>query len=113
MVAGGGGGGYWSFSEYGPGYPGKKYDPDNVGNGQAGVVEKSGSWFSYDSQRIGQGRENAKTFLRENPDMAASIEKAVRANAGLLAAKILDADGGGEDTGESPGDDEGGLEAMG
>ena len=80
---------------------------------KAGVVEKSGSWFSYDSQRIGQGRENAKTFLRENPDMAASIEKAVRANAGLLAAKILDADGGGEDTGESPGDDEGGLEAMG
>ncbi len=56
---------------------------------KAGVVEKSGAWFSYDSQRIGQGRENAKTFLKNNPDMAAAIETAVRANAGLLAEKIL------------------------
>ena len=45
---------------------------------KAGVVEKSGSWFSYDSQRIGQGRENAKTFLKANPDIAAKIEAAVR-----------------------------------
>ena len=45
---------------------------------KAGVVEKSGSWFSYDSQRIGQGRENAKTFLKDNPDIAAKIEAAVR-----------------------------------
>jgi recombination protein RecA len=56
---------------------------------KAGVVEKSGAWFSYDSQRIGQGRENAKTFLRNNPDMAAAIEAAVRQNSGLIADKIL------------------------
>jgi len=56
---------------------------------KAGVVEKSGAWFSYDSQRIGQGRENAKTFLKTNPDIAAKIETAVRANAGLLADKIM------------------------
>ena len=46
---------------------------------KAGVVEKSGSWFSYDSQRIGQGRENAKTFLKTNPDIADKIEAAIRA----------------------------------
>jgi recombination protein RecA len=51
---------------------------------KAGIVEKSGSWFSYDNQRIGQGRENAKAFLAENPDVAAKIEAAVRANAGIL-----------------------------
>src|SRR3954447_25260576 len=56
---------------------------------KAGGVEKSGAWFSYDSQRIGQGRENAKTFLKNNPDIAAKIEAAVRANAGLIAEKIM------------------------
>ena len=56
---------------------------------KAGVVEKSGSWFSYDSQRIGQGRENAKAFLKSNPDIAAKIETAIRQNAGLIAEKIL------------------------
>src|SRR5881628_2079252 len=56
---------------------------------EAGVIEKSGAWFSYDSQRIGQGRENAKAFLKNNPDIAAQIESAVRANAGLIAEKIL------------------------
>jgi recombination protein RecA len=56
---------------------------------KAGVVEKSGAWFSYDSQRIGQGRENAKTFLKENPDIATKIEAMVRQNAGLIAEKIL------------------------
>jgi recombination protein RecA len=56
---------------------------------KAGVVEKSGAWFSYDSQRIGQGRENAKTFLKQNPDMANRIEAAIRQNAGLIAEKIL------------------------
>jgi recombination protein RecA len=45
---------------------------------KAGLVEKSGAWFSYDSIRIGQGRENAKTYLKEHPDVAARIEKAVR-----------------------------------
>jgi recombination protein RecA len=56
---------------------------------KAGVVEKSGSWFSYDSQRIGQGRENAKAFLKANPDIANKIEAAVRSNSGVLAEKIL------------------------
>jgi recombination protein RecA len=56
---------------------------------KAGVVEKSGSWFSYDSQRIGQGRENVKTFLKANPDIATKIEAAIRANSGLIAEKIL------------------------
>ena len=56
---------------------------------KAGVVEKSGAWFSYDSQRIGQGRENAKTFLKQNPDMADRIEAAIRQNSGLIAEKIL------------------------
>ncbi|HWM47941.1 MAG TPA: recombinase RecA [Xanthobacteraceae bacterium] len=59
---------------------------------KAGVVEKSGSWFSYDSQRIGQGRENAKTFLKQNPDIAGKIETAIRQNAGLIAEKILAAE---------------------
>jgi recombination protein RecA len=52
-----------------------------------GIVEKSGSWFSYDSQRIGQGRENAKSFLAENPDVADRIETAIRENAGLITKK--------------------------
>jgi recombination protein RecA len=56
---------------------------------KAGVVEKSGSWFSYDSQRIGQGRENAKSFLKANPDIAAKIEVAIRQNSGVIAEKIL------------------------
>jgi recombination protein RecA len=56
---------------------------------KAGVVEKSGSWFSFDSQRIGQGRENAKQFLKENPDVAAKIEGAVRQNAGIVAEAIM------------------------
>ncbi len=56
---------------------------------KAGIVEKSGSWFSYDSQRIGQGRENSKQFLRDNPAVAAKIELAIRQNAGLIADKIL------------------------
>jgi recombination protein RecA len=56
---------------------------------KANVVEKSGSWFSYDSQRIGQGRENAKQFLRDNPDLANRIEAAVRQNSGILADVAL------------------------
>jgi recombination protein RecA len=56
---------------------------------KANVVEKSGAWYSYDSQRIGQGRENAKIFLKENPDVAAKIEVAVRQNAGLIAEAIM------------------------
>jgi recombination protein RecA len=53
--------------------------------GRAGVVEKSGSWFSYDSQRIGQGRENAKAYLKEHPEVASAIEAAIRGQAGLGA----------------------------
>ena len=56
----------------------------------AGVVEKSGAWISYEGQRIGQGRENAKQFLRDNPDVAGSIEAKVRANAGLVASAMMD-----------------------
>ncbi len=52
---------------------------------KAGVVEKSGSWFSAEGQRVGQGREQAKAFLRENPDIADRIEQAIRANAGLVS----------------------------
>ncbi len=52
---------------------------------RAGIVEKSGSWFSYDSERIGQGRENAKKYLAEHPDVAAAIETAIRLGAGLDA----------------------------
>jgi recombination protein RecA len=57
---------------------------------QAGIVEKSGAWFSCEGQRIGQGRENAKTFLRENKEVAARIENKVRENAGLVAAAMLE-----------------------
>ncbi len=66
---------------------------------QAGVVEKSGSWFSYDGERIGQGRENAKIFLKEHPEVAVTIERAIRANAGLVATAMMAAsaaEGGGE-----------------
>ena len=55
-----------------------------------GIVEKSGSWFSYNGERVGQGRENAKTFLRDNPDIATAIEAAIRENAGLIADRIID-----------------------
>ncbi|MCF8479594.1 MAG: recombinase RecA [Rhodospirillum sp.] len=56
---------------------------------KANIVEKSGAWFSYNSTRIGQGRENAKQFLRENKAMAEEIENAVRANAGLIAEDMI------------------------
>jgi recombination protein RecA len=56
---------------------------------KAGIVEKAGAWFSYDGIRIGQGRENTKAFLRENPQVAAAIEKAIRQNAGLIVDRML------------------------
>ncbi len=68
---------------------------------KAGIVEKSGSWFSHDSQRIGQGRENAKAFLRNNPDVASRIEAAIRQNSGLIAEKILAGEEGGDDAEEA------------
>jgi len=72
---------------------------------KAGIVEKSGAWFSFDSERIGQGRENAKAYLKEHPETAERIERAIRQNAGLIAGQILDGggdagDGGGAEGGE-------------
>lgn len=55
---------------------------------KAGVVEKSGSWFSYGDQRIGQGRENAKQFMKDNPKLADEIEKKIRANSGIISAVL-------------------------
>ena len=63
---------------------------------KAGIIEKSGAWFSYDSQRLGQGRENAKTFLKGNPEMTAKIESAIRQNSGLIAEQILVGSSGGD-----------------
>jgi recombination protein RecA len=71
---------------------------------KAGIVEKSGAWFSFDSTRLGQGRENSKTFLKQNPDMAAKIEQMIRQNSGLIADKILE-------TGSAE-DDADGVEPM-
>ena len=65
---------------------------------KAGVVGKSGSWYSYDGQRIGQGREKAKNYLKEHPEVAQAIENKVRSNAGILAGALLD--GGKEDDDE-------------
>ena len=75
---------------------------------QADIIEKAGSWFSYKDQRIGQGRENAKAFLKENPDIADEVESAIRKNAGLVSGAMLlgpKAKGAGDDApdGEKPG----------
>ncbi|MFZ1413439.1 MAG: recombinase RecA [Defluviicoccus sp.] len=64
---------------------------------KAGLVEKSGSWFSYGSERIGQGRENAKTYLKQHAELAAEIEQKIRANAGLVSAAMLSATADAED----------------
>ena len=63
---------------------------------KAGIVEKSGAWFSFDGERIGQGRENAKAYLKEHPETAERIERAIRQNAGLIAGQILEGDAGRE-----------------
>jgi recombination protein RecA len=60
---------------------------------KAGLVEKSGSWFSYDSVRIGQGRENAKLYLKENPDVAARIENAIRGRTEEVGEALMVGDG--------------------
>ena len=62
---------------------------------KAGVVEKSGSWFSYDGQRIGQGRDNSRNFLKENPELAAKLEASIRQNSGLVANAMLASGGDG------------------
>jgi recombination protein RecA len=56
---------------------------------KAGIVDKSGAWFSYDSTRIGQGRENAKTYLKDNPEMALQIENAVRGKTEQVAEALM------------------------
>ena len=71
---------------------------------KAGVVEKSGAWFSYNSQRLGQGRENSRQFLKDNPEIAREIEAALRQNAGLIAERFLE-DGRGDDFSDDMGDD--------
>ncbi|GLR90744.1 recombinase RecA [Bradyrhizobium iriomotense] len=69
---------------------------------KAGIVEKSGAWFSYDSQRLGQGRENSKAFLKANPDVTAKIETAIRQNSGLIAEQILAGNSERDADGEEP-----------
>ena len=59
---------------------------------KAGLVEKSGSWFSYADQRIGQGRENAKAFLRENQDLAERLSREILEHAGVLSEAAMSAD---------------------
>jgi recombination protein RecA len=56
---------------------------------KAGLVEKSGAWFSYDSIRIGQGRENAKLYLKENPEIAQRIENAIRGRTDEVAEALM------------------------
>ncbi|MGE0025155.1 MAG: DNA recombination/repair protein RecA, partial [Hyphomicrobium sp.] len=73
---------------------------------KAGILERSGAWFSYDGQRIGQGRENTKQFLKDNPKVAHAIEKAIRASAGLIVDKMLvDPEAGAGEDGEEPDED--------
>jgi len=72
---------------------------------KAGIVEKSGAWFSYDSQRLGQGRENSKAFLKANPDMTAKIEASIRQNSGLIAEQILAGSPERDAEGEEPAED--------
>ncbi|MGZ0188550.1 MAG: recombinase RecA [Alphaproteobacteria bacterium] len=64
---------------------------------KADIVEKSGSWFSFDGERLGQGRENAKTYLREHPDVAETIERRIREHAGLIGEKMITDEPGIED----------------
>ncbi len=72
---------------------------------KAGIVDRAGAWFSHDGNRIGQGRENAKTFLQENPKVARAIENAVRSNAGLIVDKLLVEPEPGEAGKEEPDED--------
>ncbi len=78
----------------------------------ANIVEKSGAWFSYDGQRIGQGRENAKQFMKDHPELAAKLESQIRQNAGLVAGAMLvgpeSAEEAAEDAAESTANDESG-----
>ena len=66
---------------------------------------KSGAWFAYDSQRLGQGRENAKLFLKANPHMTSNIGAAIRQNSGLIAEQILAGSPERDADGEEPAED--------
>jgi recombination protein RecA len=55
---------------------------------KADIIEKSGAWYAYKGEKIGQGKENAKEYLKNNPKISAEIEMAIRANAGLIADKM-------------------------
>ena len=68
---------------------------------KANIVEKSGAWFSFNGERIGQGRENTKAFLKEHPKVADQIEKAIRQNAGLIVDKMLQASPEGEEAADA------------
>jgi recombination protein RecA len=87
---------------------------------RAGIIEKSGAWFSYNGERIGQGRENTKAFLKEQPKLAGEIEKAIRQNAGLIVDQMLQATPEGDEASEAeegpegfmPADDSGGRKGR-
>jgi recombination protein RecA len=84
---------------------------------KAGIVEKSGAWISFDGQRIGQGRENAKAFLKQHPEVAEKIEAAIRANAGLIVDRMLaapetDGDADDPDGPVSDGEESGGARSS-
>jgi recombination protein RecA len=87
---------------------------------RAGIIEKSGAWFSYNGERIGQGRENTKAFLKEQPKLAGEIEKAIRENAGLIVDQMLQATPEGDEASEAaegpegfmPADDAGGRKGR-
>jgi len=70
---------------------------------KGGIIEKSGSWYSHDSERIGQGRENARNFLLDHPEIANKIEAQVRKNAGLIADELLVGPGEDDDVDEATG----------
>ena len=67
---------------------------------KANLIEKSGAWFSYKGQRLGQGRENTRTFLKENPKIADEIEQQIRSSAGLLSQKMITGEEQAEETEE-------------
>ncbi len=69
----------------------------SISASRPGIVEKSGAWFSYDSVRLGQGRENSKVYLRENPEIADRIEKAIRGKTEDVAEALMAGPGADDD----------------
>jgi recombination protein RecA len=64
---------------------------------KAGIIEKSGAWFSYNGDKLGQGRENDKIFLRDNPELSLEIENKIKAQSGILSAEMIGGDTIGDD----------------